>query len=476
MARLSYFINVGIQQAPVGVTRLGFGTPFIFAYVDPTLMPEFTRSYSGETILDDLVDEGFDTSHPVYLMASALTAHDLKPVRIIVGRRQSPPVQVTNLSILTDDTTKTIKVTARYGGETETYEVTGLGTGLTAMATALAADINGGIFGVANKVTATPDTPATGDVQVTQGSSPDAGQLFYYDDLDYIDIYDATPAPTSPQTIAADLSDVRTDEVTGSDDWYWLVMDSSSEAENLAIADALESLKKIGSLQSQDSLILAGTAGNLFDDLFVAKRAAVTAIWSRYGMDQYPGCRIVSYAAPQDVGTYQIAWKDMPGLTADTRTKDAGLDQIRAYYGNIYVGVRNITNPTWGGRTPDGKWAVSRQNVHWLEENIAANVADYFRANPTIPYHKVSGKVFYNGQWEDGSEAGEGIAQAVRKAYEELAGRANGVVLAEFSYSYPPAKYQTQVDIDNHIFRGFRFRGKLTGSVAETEIRGFLAT
>lgn len=476
MPELRYFINVGIQQAPTGITRLGFGIPLIFAYVDPTLMPELTKSYSGETILDDLIDEGFDTFHPVCLMASALTAHDLKPVRIIVGRRQSPPVQVTNLTILTDDTTKTIKVTVRYGGETESYPLVGTGGGVSAMATGLASLINGGTFGTANLITATPNTPLTGDVQITQGSAPDIGQIFYYDDLDYIEIYDATPAPISPQTIAADLSDIRTDEVTGRDDWYWLTMDSSSEAENLAIAAALESLKKTGSLQSQDSGIPAGTTGNLFEDLAADKRAAVTAIWSRYGMDQYPACRIVSYAAPQDVGTYQIAWKDMPGLTADTRIKDADLDQIRTYYGNIYVGVRNVANPTWGGRTPDGRWVVSRQNVHWLEENIAANVADYFRANPTIPYHKVSGKVFYNGQWEDGNEAGEGIAQAVQKAYEDLAARANGVVLAEFSYSYPPAKYQTQSDIDDHIFRGFKFTGKLTGSVAETEIRGYLAT
>jgi hypothetical protein len=477
--QLSYFISVGIQVAPLGISRLGFGTPFIFAYVDPTLMPRLSKEYAGDTILDDLVTDGFPTSHPVYLMAQALTAHPLKPARIVVGRRQSPPVQVTNLSILTDITTKTIKVTLRYGGETETYEVDGLGTGLSAMATALAAEINGGKWGGSvgtDQLLATADAPSTGDVQITQGNTPVIGQLFYYDDLDYIDIYDATPAPTSPQTIADDLQDIRADVVTGSDDWYWLVMDSSSEAENLALAAATESLKKITSLQSQDSVVPAGTSGNLFEDLFGFKYAGSTAIWYRYGMDHYPACRIVGYAAPQDVGSYQIAWKDMPGLTADTRIQTSELDQIRAYYGNAYVAVRNIATPTWGGRTTDGSWVMTRQNVHWLEENIAANVADYFRANLTIPYHKRVGKVFYSGKYWDGNEAGEGIAQAVRKAYEQLAAQQNGVRLEEFSYSYPPSQFQTQEDIDNHKFSGFRFRGKFTGAVAETEILGYLET
>lgn len=474
---LEYFIDVQVSLTGAAVARRGFGTPLIFAYFDPaTHWPDLARKYSGTTILDTLVSEGFPTYHPVYLMAQALTSQDMKPVEIVVGRRKTPSVQVTNLSILTDETTKTIKVTIRYGGQTETYEVDGLGTGLSAMATALAADINGGVFGVANKITATPDTPATGDVQITQGSSPDTGQIFFYDDLDYIEISDVTPDPG----LASDLADIRTDPVTGDDSWYWFTMDGPhSEAQNLAVAAAIESLIKVASIQTQDSSIPAGTAGNLFEDLAGLSYGGTIHNWSRYGMDQYPACRVVAYGAPQDVGSYQFSWPSngLPGWTKDSRITVDEAAQIEEYYGNYYASVRNVQNYYWGGRTPGGKWAVNRQSVHWLEDQIAANVADIFLRNKTIPFRqKVGAKVVYNGIEYDGDMVGEMLTQAVRKAFDELAGRANGTNLESFSRSYPPSEFQTQDDIDNHTFRGFTFEGTLKGSVGKVVIRGELRT
>jgi hypothetical protein len=442
---LDTFISVTITAGTRAITRIGFGVPCLIAYFPTTIFANRTRVYSPRTVLTDLVADGFSVNHPVYKMAQALTSQANRPPSMVVGRRANPPVQAIDLEM--ENTTETITVTLRYDGNTETY--TRVGTGAPAAdATALAASITAGIFGVATLITA---AGVGNDVQIRQGAGPDTGQLFTCDDLAYCKYDDVTADPG----LAADITAIRAEN----DDWYWALLDSASQAENEALATSIEALEKVAAIGNQDSDCFDGVAANILKNLAAASRTRCFVNMDRFGLDEYPACTLVGEYASRTVGSWVMSWAAPSGWTADAQITSAEYTNIETDNGNVNVQTRNVGNVQPGGRTPAGSWIDLIQLTDWLREEIRVRLATALsRAAQT-------GKIPYD------DNAGTLAGTEILAAYEQGA-KNGGFELTDFSYEFTAAALQTASDRNNRLFNGCEFGGTFKGAVREFTVTG----
>lgn len=114
MSSLSDHVSLTISADAIGVSRAGFGIPLILS-VNATF-PERYRTY---TDLPGLADDGFATTSPEYLAASALFSQNPHPETIAVGRAVGQPTQRYQINVSSV-------------GTGYTYGVNVLGQGVTA--------------------------------------------------------------------------------------------------------------------------------------------------------------------------------------------------------------------------------------------------------------------------------------------------------------------------------------------------------
>ena len=95
MSDLNQIITVQIDRNTTTTSAVGFGTPLLLGNFPTSIFPERVRTYSS---LQGLVDDGFSTSHPVYVAASDLLAQNPSPPEFKVGRRALFPTVTVDLT------------------------------------------------------------------------------------------------------------------------------------------------------------------------------------------------------------------------------------------------------------------------------------------------------------------------------------------------------------------------------------------
>jgi hypothetical protein len=144
---LDSIVDVSITANTTSPTRRGFGVPALLAYFPTSIFPERVRSY---TSLPGMVDDGFLTSDPAYLMATALKA-------------QNPSIKTWKVARRALAYTHTIRVTPTITteGEVLTLTVNGTEVSYTIPAAATVASICTALtalFAAITGVTASDDT------------------------------------------------------------------------------------------------------------------------------------------------------------------------------------------------------------------------------------------------------------------------------------------------------------------------------
>jgi hypothetical protein len=121
MSSLNQIITVQIDRNTTTPTQVGFGTPLLLGYFPTSIFPERVRTYST---LAELEDDGFATTHPIYLAAADLLAQNPSPPEFKVGRRALAFTQSVDITP-TDTTAGTLsEITIAGPGDTagETFE------------------------------------------------------------------------------------------------------------------------------------------------------------------------------------------------------------------------------------------------------------------------------------------------------------------------------------------------------------------
>jgi len=229
--------------------------------------------------------------------------------------------------------------------------------------------------------------------------SSTAGMLtdgFLTSDPEYIYAQKAFSQALSPELVgigkrtggamATDLQNI----INQNNLWYGLVLTDNSDADILAAAAFIETVKKIMVVASSDAAIPTNSGVDLASQLkgFGYKRSALmySATQASLGMD----AAWVGGLLPTVPGSVTWKFKQLVGISPDTFTDTArtyciGVPGVPGKNVNIYETVGGV-NITEEGTMAGGQFIDQTIGIDWLESTLQTNVFSNLVNLPKVPY------------------------------------------------------------------------------------------
>lgn len=437
---LEDIVNVAITAQTSSPTRPGFGTPLIAAY-HTRWTSDLVREYASTT---EMTDDGFLVTDAAYLAAQAVFSQSPRPRKIKVGRRTRAFTQTIDLTptITTEGYVYTIKI----GEDTLTYTVLAAAT-VASICTALTTAINA-LAGAALH-TATDNT-----TKVTVAADTAGVLLDYADWVNGLTFKDVTANPGSGG-IASDLVDIRAED----DDWYGLLLDSNSEAEVTAAAEAVEAMIKIFGYTTSDSENYdAGASTDVFSTLKASNYARTFGILSSKRLLSWSAAAWMGNRFPFDPGSDTWAFKTLRGVVTDALSSGK-VTAVLNKRGNVYTAVAGVS-VTQFGKSASGEWIDTTRFIDWLRSELQIRLFALLINNQKIPY----------------TDLGVDLVKSVIKAVLADGIRAGGLA----SDPAPDVTAPAVADVDSitkgdRILPDVKFTATLAGAIHSLEIDGTLS-
>lgn len=428
-------VSITIEVDSVSVARENFGMPILLGYVDPATQAERVATYAD---LSDLVDAGFATYHPIYLMAQALLGQNPRVEQFKVGRTDAHTQDVElEVTTSTEGDTITVTITDELGVAHVITRTVPAASSLAAEATALAGLINGEV----TNLTAT----ATDENVQCVADSP--GDVFYYDAWEGLNVTDETP----DFGLADDLNAMALVD----DDWYAAAIDVNSHAIGDALAAWIETRRKIAMHQSQDSAVPTSAVDDLAYSLMNGSRGrSALRYHHKHSLAQYPACAWLGKCLPKNPGSQIWAFKVESGVSpsALTASETTELQGKNANYSQTIKRI-NVTKP---GKMASGVWIDRVRLGDWVQDAIESALFDLMVSNDKLPYS------------DDTIDLVDGAIKAI---YEEGAEN-GGFILADYTFSATKAADQATADREARIMRGIKFGGTFADGVYKLIVTG----
>lgn len=432
MSDLADIIDLQIAVQDKAPDKPSFGVPLIVDY--HTAWPDLVREY---TSADDLLEDGFTASSPVYLKALDIKSQNPAPARFKVGRLQDPYTQKINIIPTVTDAGFVYK--AQAAGTDIEYEVQE-GDAVKDIVEALAP-----LFDAVSGITATDD-----DTKVE--IEADEGKTLPFWVGKGLRMVDVTAAPSD---LLDDLAAIADED----DDWYGLVLVPSSKDIISAVAGWIETKRKIYIAQSADwDVIDAGQSSDVASALVSQSYTRTAAIWHAWiaGTENVDAAWLGVQLA-LDPGSYTAAFKTLAGVSADNLNAGA-LTALKNKRTSYYARKRGI-NITYEGRTPSGRFIDVVRFIDWLTVEIETSVFSLLVNNPKIPYT------------EGGISA---IKGAVEAALQRGKRPPNDGLDPDFEsiVTVPALADISSTDKANRILPAVQFHDRLSGALHGIQIRG----
>jgi hypothetical protein len=427
MSELDNIIQITITRETAAVATASFNIPLLLA--THTAFSERVRTYTG---IDEVAVD-FATTSKVYAMALRAFGQDFgRPAQILVGRRQVDSVEGTVPTVTT--------------GAVYTVTINGTAYSYTAVGGNTAAQVVAGIkaqYDLAPKVgiTFTDGLDGTFDVVVSV-----AGAAWSIKATSNITLVNA--APTESYVDAK----IAVQEVN--DTWYYLTADTHLEADQIALATAIQAEHKVYVTSSSDAELIVSTTGDVASALKAANNSRTSTVYLPTADTEYPEAAWVGGMAPQVVGSAAWNFKRAQSVTASNINQTARTN-LRSKNCNMFttVGGQNIFQD---GVMADGRPMSEITISDWLYARMQEQV--YFRIvnMPKLPFTRQGFAV---------------IEGEIRSVLQQA--QANGAI-DTFSVSSPdplaiPANQRAQ-----GIAGNFTFTARLAGEVKTIIIRGTL--
>lgn len=424
MTRLTDIITINITRETAAVAQTNFNVPlFIAAH---TAWPERAREYTSlEAVADD-----FATSSNVYVAATKLFGQQIRPTKIVVGRRQIPSTTLT-VTAAVDATTYVMTI----NGTPYTY-VSGVSATVINIAEGLkdaydVAPITG--------VTVTDNLDGTLAIASTVDWSISVGQR--------ISLTNAAPTEAWTDTLEA-VQNVN-------DTWYALTVEDHTEATILALAGAIEAKKKIYGTSSSDVAIKSNSTTDTFSKLQDLGYQRTFGVWSADADTQFPECALIGYQLQERPGSNTWAYKSLSGVTVSTLS-DTEASNIKLKNGTTYENVGGL-NVTVGAKMFGGEWIDVMVFVDWLEARLRERIWFRLANSKKIPYTQAGATILeteVRAQLREGIRVG-GLADSPAPV----------VNVPDVTTIAPNLRAQ-------RIFDGIEFEARLAGAIHFVSIAG----
>jgi hypothetical protein len=390
------------------------------------------------TDADDLLDDGFTTSSPLYKMAVALKSQSPCPDKFKIGRLALPYTQTVTLEMLSAVEGDIIE--GEVNDVPISYPIPASAT-LTTVATA-----------VELLVEAVTGVSSTSLVAVITATSA-AGALSSYYFGRNVKMKDTTADPG----ITTDLAAIFDEDP----DWYGLAIDCNAEAIITAAATWIESKKKIFITQSSDwDVVDVSATTDVASDLKALAFARTAGAYHRgIGRSEdwlAPAWLGVGLAA--DPGSITWAFKTLAGVAVDV-LKPGERSALTAKNWTQYESVNSL-NITFEGKTPSGRFIDVTHGVDWLESEIELDqFMLLYNSNQgsKLPFEQI------------------GLDACTGKLEQTLQKGIKRTVLANEPAPTVTAPKLAQTDVADRAARRFRtmeWDGRLSGALHGVRVRG----
>lgn len=429
MSDLDPIVNVSSTVTDKSPTRASFGTPLIAGY--HTAWLDYVREYAEA---DELLDDGFTTSSPLYKMAQALKAQDPAPPTFKVGRLGTAYTQTINL--IATVATEGYVYNFTIAGTPITYTVLAAAT-TTTVATALELLIEA-VAGIAS---------SSAVATVTAVSAAGAWESYAWErGLNVIDI-------TADAGIAADLAAIKTED----DDWYGLALVPNSDAIVKEAAIWVESNGKQMVVQSGDwDIADAGQTTDLASDLVGLGYHRTGLIWHRFiGGSEWINAAWLSVMLGADPGSATPAFKSLAGVSVDD-LRTGEFNAIQAKNASTYD-RRHGANITFEGKAASGRYMDIPRFVDWQDEQIRVDLYQLLINSPKVPYTSM-GLAALKGTMEASMQKGV---------------KAGGISLDVAPEAIVPDISETAIaDRAARTVRDLKYRYRLSGAMHKLIVQG----
>lgn len=426
MSNIEQFVDIQISRETEAVSRASFSIPcFIAAHT------AFSARAAQYTDLAG-VAEDFSTTSNVYKAAQKYFAQQIKPTKIVIGRRQ------------VDTVTGTISTVAN----TTVYSVTINGTdySYTSDSSATAVEIAAGLDTAVGSLAGITFT-AVGDGTFTVSVA--AGTAWSIKASANITLANTTPTETWADTITA--------VVAADDTWYFLSTEEKTKSGIKAIAADIEARKKHYVFSSADTDILTSATDDVFSQLKALGYDRTSGLYKADAAD-FPECGWVGSQAQATPGSNTWAFKNIVSTTADVISA-AKTAYAVAKNVNTYESIGGVSRTT-GGKSVGGEYIDVMVGVDWTESRMKEGIWYILANSSKIPY----------------TNAGiSRIESVVRNVLAE--GIRNGL------YTSNPAPVITVPDaasVDANLrasrsLEGVTFEARLAGAVEHVVVRGVVS-
>lgn len=423
---LDSVVTITLTRESTAVSTASFQIPLILAAF--TNFAERTRTYTNITG----VAEDFNATDPVYIMAQKLFGQSTVgavPPSVVVGRRQIDSTTFT--PVVADDTVYTVTVNG------VAYSITS-GTSATAtqIVTALKAAIG---------------TPAgitlTGTASLTVAPSV-AGSNWSVS---------ASANLNAVNAVATEAWVDALDAVRESNDtWYALTAETHTQADVVALSDAIGATRKIYGTSSADVAVTAATRTDVAGVLADKSAGRTFGVYLPTANTEYPEAAWIGSQLAYTPGSNDWDFKRAAGVTVSGLSDTARVN-LRSKNMNMYTklgGVNVFQDGNMFDETPIDQVIVE----DWLYARLQEQV--YFRLINTLKIPMTNAGLVI-------------IENEIRSVLSQA--EANGAIDRGWSVTIPDI---SEVPVTLRAARTagvFQFRVRLAGSIRRIQINGFLS-
>lgn len=376
MSQLSDYVTVNITRETARVTRTGFGIT--------TIAGAHYRNPNRSTIYTDpadMLDDGFETTDPLYIAALIHMAQQLSPTQFKIAKKND------NVNAKA-----TLEFTGTPSAGTWTLDV-GIGDATpvtTGNITYTASDDS--------TLIETAIEALSGITEVTVSGSYAAGYICEFTGADAntdiritaIDVSSLTGVTAA--TVTMDQYGSATETwveclnaiCAEDDDFYFFKPLTITKADLVAMAAVIETKIKLMSICTNEADILNGVADNTMKQLKAATYDRSFLLYNA-NYDDYPDAGLIGGQAPKDPGSITWKFKNIVGAIPDILTATQKTN-ITSDYGNTYETVGGVNMISSEATVASGEYIDIIRGTDWLQTRMSEAVFSALVNNDKIPF------------------------------------------------------------------------------------------
>lgn len=434
---LDDIISVTITKESIAIKRTGFGIPLILG--PNSLDVDLVKTYTN---INEVAEDYLLTDEE-YLAANAIFAQNVKVDKVKIGKQAAKVAKVVTVDFDINFVALN-SIAYKIDGVAQAPVVfdTDQATTMAALAAAIQAHPNIATAAVSDtkQLTITAQTPGIpftiSDILVTLGVTQPV----------------ATITTTTPNSgLVDDLLAI----IEADDDWYGLIVTSRNATEVEAVADFIETQKKIFFTCSNDPDILDPLSTTDIASVLNLKNLMRTAVIYNAEPDDFADAAWMGRCFPYDPGSITFALKELVGILTDkltTTEKEAAL----AKSCNVYLekGGRGITTD---GTMASGEYIDIVRDIDWLQSRIQEDIFFQLVSVNKVPF----------------TDAGVTLIESVLRAVLRQAQQVNVLTTdPDFIITVPKVKDVPLLDKQNRHLPDVKFQAVLASAIHRVTVEG----